>query len=248
MSSPGAASLTSGSPDASRRKALGLLALAFVAAAGLVLLWKALPMTDYIRAAVAYIDDSGPVGAIVFYAVYVVFSLIGIPRTLLNISAGFLFNFPIAIATVLLAAGTAYSLTFIIARTVAQDWVEKRVARLPNVQCLLDMVNEEGFKVVFLIRMNPFIPAVIKGYGLGTTRIPFRTYLSASILGFLPLSLAHVYLGWVGGEAMLDTNGGPTDLQRWILLGGVIASVVLMGVFYYYGKRALNSRFGATCQ
>lgn len=232
--------------DSSKRKTLGVVALTVLVVAGLVILWKLLPMTDYVRTAAAFIDDSGPVGIVVFYVLYILFSLIGIPRTLVNISAGFLFSFPVAIVTVLLAAGTAYSLTFLIARTVAREWVEKRVARLPNVQCLIDMVNEEGFKVVFLIRMNPFIPAVIKGYGLGTTRIPFRTYLSASLLGFLPLSLAHVYLGWVGGEAMLDPDGGPSVLQSWILLGGGIASIVLVGVFYYYGKRAMNSRFGAT--
>ena len=243
-----AASLAPISLDPSRRKLLGVVASAVVVVAALVVLWSTLPMTDYVRAAVDYIDESGPVGAVVFYVLYVIFSLIGIPRTLLNISAGFLFNFPLAITTVLMAAGTAYSLTFLIARTVARDWVEKRIAGLPNVKCLIDMVNEEGFKVVFLIRLNPFIPAVIKGYGLGTTRIPFRTYLSASLLGFLPLALTHVYLGWVGGEAMLEADGGPTELQHWTLLAGGIASIILAGVFYFYGRRAMNSRLGASCQ
>lgn len=221
---------------------LGTVAVALL----LVGLWKALPMTDYIRFAVEWIDESGPISIAIFYVLYVLCALVGVPRTLFNVSAGFLFSFPIAIAAVLTAAGTAHTLSFLIARTVAREWVEQRISKLPNVECLLDMVNEEGFKVVFLVRMNPFIPGIIKGYGLGTTRIPFRTYITASILGFLPIGLAHVYLGWVGGEAMLHETGGPTALQQWLLYGGVIASVILVAVLYFYGKRAMNTRLGAS--
>lgn len=229
-----------------KRSTIWMLAGAIAAVLLLVGLWKALPMTDYMRFAVDWIDESGPISIVVFYVLYVVCSLIGVPRTLFNVSAGFLFSFPVAIAAVLVAAGTAHTLSFLIARTIARDWVERRIAKLPNVECLLDMVNEEGFKVVFLVRMNPFIPGIIKGYGLGTTRIPFRTYITASLLGFVPIALAHVYLGWVGGEAMLHETGGPTALQQWLLYGGVLASIVLVAVMYFYGKKALNSRMGAS--
>lgn len=210
----------------------------------IVVLWQTLPMHDYIRDAVQWIDSTGRKGVLAFYVVYVLCALIGIPRTLFNIAAGVLFSFPVALAAVLAAAATAYVLTFTIARTFAKDWVLRRVATSPKVQHVLDLVDEEGFKLVFLIRMNPFIPGVLKGYGLGTTRIGFFKYFTASVLGFLPIAVAHVYLGWVGGAAMLEEGGDPTPLQQWLLYGGVVASVVLVGIVYAYARKVMNRRFG----
>ncbi len=192
----------------------------------LVLLWKILPMEEYIREAIRFIESTGPKGVIAFYLIYIVCGLIGIPRTLFNVAA------------------SAHILTFIIARTFAREWVLNRITKLPNVERMLELVEEEGFKLVFLLRLNPFIPGVLKGYGLGTTRISFFKYVTASFLGFLPIALAHVYLGWVGGEAMLESDSSPTQLQRWLLYGGVAASVILVVLVYAYGRRAMNRRFG----
>ncbi len=247
MSSPCTTASPAGSSLVPEKRTTIVLILG-AAAVGLLLygIWQALPVTDYIRSAVAWIDASGPISILVFYCLYVVCALVGIPRTLFNVSAGFMFSFPVAIGAVLVAAATAHALSFFIARNVARDWVERRLARLPNVECLLHMVKEESFKVVFLIRLNPFIPGIIGGYGFGTTGLPFRTYIVPSILGFIPVGLAQVYLGWVGGKAMLNEDGGPTELQQWLLYGGVVVSIVLVAIMLFYGKRALNSRMGAS--
>lgn len=235
---------TSGAAGAPTRKTVAIIVAALTIPLALVALWKFLPMNDYLRDAVAWISATGPVGVLVFYLVYVACALIGIPRTLLNIAAGVLFSYPVAIASVLAAAASAYVLTFTIARTVARDWVNQRLAEAPNVKKLMDLVDEEGFKLVLLIRMNPFIPGVLKGYGFGTTNVRFSTYFIASVLGFLPIALSHVYLGWIGGEAMLSDEGGPTELERWLMFGGVVVSVLLVASLYVYGRRAMNQRYG----
>lgn len=240
------ANMNDAQAGAPRRKTIMILIAAVAIPLGLVALWKFLPMNEYLREAVAWISATGPAGVLVFYVIYVACALIGIPRTLLNVAAGVLFSFPVAIASVLAAAATSYALTFTIARTVARDWVKQRLAGAPNVRKLMDLVDEEGFKLVLLIRMNPFIPGVLKGYGFGTTNIPFFTYLVASILGFLPIALSHVYLGWIGGEAMLGDEGGPTDLERWLLIGGIVVSLLLVVSLYVYGRRALNKRYSET--
>ncbi len=230
--------------SASGKKKLVTIAGIVVLPLALVLLWQTMPLDEYMRETVRWIESTGPVGVIAFYLVYVVCALVGLPRTLFNIAAGVLFSYPVALVTVLVAAASAYAATFTIARTFAREWVLRRVAKLPNVERILKLVEQEGFKLVFLIRLNPFIPGVLKGYGLGTTKIPFGTYLAASILGFLPIALAHVYLGWVGGEAMLNPDSHPTELQQWLLYGGVVASVILVAIFVAYGRRAMNRRFG----
>lgn len=209
----------------------------------LVGLWQVLPMDEYLRSTVRWIAATGLIGIAVFWVVYVLAAALGIPRTPMHVAAGVIFSFPVAMAVVLAGAVSAQALTFTIARTVAREWVMRRLAQSPRVRQLLDLVEEEPFKIVFLVRLNLFIPGVLKGYGFGTTNVPFRTYLLASALGFLPVGLAHVYLGWAGGEAMLAEGAGLGEAEKWLLAGGVVVSVLLVIAIYIYGRRALNKRY-----
>lgn len=211
----------------------------------LFLLWKALPMTEYAREVVDWVEDKGIVGVAGFWVVYVVAAVLGIPRTPMHILAGVVFSFPIAMLVVLVGAASAHSTTFWIARTVARDWVCKRLEKSPQAQRVLDLVDEECFKLVLLVRMNLFIPGVLKGYGFGTTDVPYWKYITASVLGFLPIGLAHVYLGWAGGAAVLYGGGEFSTVERWMIAGGVVASIVLVAAVYFYGRRLLGRRYPA---
>lgn len=209
----------------------------------LVVAWKFLPMSEMVREGIGWVETTGYLGIFAFWVVYVIAALAGIPRTPMHIAAGVVFSFPVAMLVVLAGAVSAQGLTFTIARTVARDWVTRQVAQAPKVKQLLDLVEKEPFKIVFLVRLNLFIPGVLKGYGFGTTNVPFRTYMLASALGFLPVGLAHVYLGWAGGEAMLADGAGLGEAEKWMLVAGVLVSVLLVLAVYFYGKRALNKRY-----
>lgn len=212
----------------------------------LMLLWKLLPMAEYSRAAISWIEDKGFVGVIGFWVIYVLAALVGIPRTPMHIVAGVVFSFPIALLVIIIGAASAHSATFWIARTVARDWVCKQLEKSPQAARVLELVDEECFKLVLLVRMNLFIPGVLKGYGFGTTDIPYGKYILASVLGFLPIGIAHVYLGWAGGATMLDGDADFTAVQKWLLIGGGVVSLVLVAAVYYYGRRALHRRYPAS--
>lgn len=209
----------------------------------LLLLWKTLPMTEYARELIDWVEDKGIVGVAGFWLIYVIAAVLGIPRTPMHVLAGVVFSFPIAMLVVLVGAASAHSTTFWIARTVAHDWVCRKLESAPQAARVLDLVDEECFKLVLLVRMNLFIPGVLKGYGFGTTEVPYWKYLAASVLGFLPIGLAHVYLGWAGGMAVLDGNGEFSDVQKWMIAGGVVVSVILVAGVYYYGRRLLKKRY-----
>ena len=90
---------------------LGIAALFLLALA-----WKYDALGDAVRALIAYIPGLGLWGPLFFWLVYLVVATIGIPRSLLNISAGALFSFPEALGLVLIANLCVFSLTFNIAR------------------------------------------------------------------------------------------------------------------------------------
>lgn len=218
---------------------------AVLVVAALALVWKLLPMVEWTREFIRFVSDLGFWGPLIFSPIYIVACAVGIPRTALNIGAGILFSFPVAIAVVLLSASVDFVLTFMLARHALRDWAKKAVARIPKVEDVMQLVEEEGFKLVFLIRLNPFIPAVIKGYGFGTTPVPLRTYFAGSILGFLPIALAHVYLGWLGGVGMMHSEQQPALWKVGLLGGGAVLSVFLVVFISWIGNRALNKRASA---
>ena len=105
---------------------LGIAALFLLALA-----WKYDALGDAVRALIAYIPGLGLWGPLFFWLVYLVVATIGIPRSLLNISAGALFSFPEALGLVLIANLCVFSLTFNIARHFARDWVNRKLMDWP---------------------------------------------------------------------------------------------------------------------
>lgn len=220
----------------------GTLVKALVAALLLVGAWKLLPVDIWVQAFLGVVASMGIWGPLVYGLVYVVAGTLGVPRTPLNIGAGVTFGLAPALAVVMVSAALTFAITFGIARHVAGDWVGRKIDAIPNGRRIMEAVDEEGFKLVLLLRMNPFLPAVIKGYGFGTTNLKFAPYLLASVLGFLPIGLAHVYLGWAGGQAMLTAGGQPPGLHTAVLIGGVVVSLLLVGLVAWLAHRSIHKR------
>lgn len=218
------------------------LAVVAVVVAAIVLGWKLLPLEAWARSFLASVESMGAWSPLVFGLVYVVASLLGVPRTPFNVGAGVIFPFPLALLVVLASAAVTYVLTFSIARHLAADWVARKIDAVPNARRIMEAVEQEGFKLVLLLRMNPFVPAVIKGYGFGTTSIGMAPYLVASVLGFLPIACAHVYLGWIGGEAMMSRSAMPETWTRIVMIGGAVVSLLLVALVTWFANRALQRR------
>lgn len=208
------------------------------------LAWHFLVTPERVRAAIAWIDSWG-IWAVVAYAViYVVLATLTFPSTPLNIAGGILFSYWTALAVALACGTLSAILNFLFARFVAEDWIRRRLKKVSNADTLLETVEDEPFKIIFLTRLNPFIPASVKNFGFALARIPLRTYVIATILGQIPIFMIHVYLGWAGGLAMMQGEERPSTV-RWLMIGGgVLISLALFVVMTVYVQRHLRSRTG----
>ena len=123
-----------------------------------------------------------------------------LPGLPLDLAAGIAFG-PVwgTIYSILGATGGA-TVAFLVARTVARDWVEERLSgRLARIKA---GVEGEGWRFVAFVRLVPIIPFNLLNYALGLTRIRLVPYVIASFVFMLPATVAYVYSGWVGGEAL----------------------------------------------
>jgi uncharacterized membrane protein YdjX (TVP38/TMEM64 family) len=214
--------------------------LVTVAAVALVAIGVALvPAREWTAMALGVVRESGRWGAVAYAALFAMATMVAVPTTPLLVLGGLLFGLPIGAAVGVAASSTASVVSFLVARYVARDWVEAKVKRMPKWEALLEVVEEEGFKVVLLARLNPLLPSSVKNWGFGVTDVPLLEYVAASILGQAPFAVVYAYLGSVGGHAIL--RGEPGKDVDWLVIGiGFAISALLAGVLVWYGKRKLE--------
>lgn len=216
---------------------LAALAAAFVV---VLMLWKLLPIDDWLTIAAWRMFDLGAWGVLIYFLLYVFLAGLTFPTTPLNIVAGILFSFWLAAGVALAAGFVTAAGCFLIGRYIAEEGVRTKLRRLPNFDNLMKLIEDAGLKLVFLVRLNPFIPAGLKNYGFSLTSISFRQYLLGTLLGQTPITLAHVYLGWAGGLAMIRDDDPPGTWQYVFLGLGAALSIALLLLISWYGNRRLK--------
>jgi uncharacterized membrane protein YdjX (TVP38/TMEM64 family)/rhodanese-related sulfurtransferase len=161
-----------------------------------------------------------PVGFVLIYAVATVVFFSG---AILPLAGGALFG-PVWGAVWNLAGATlGATVGFLMARTVAREWVARRVdGRLRR---LIDGVAAEGWRFVALTRLVPLVPFNLLNYALGLTRISLPAYVVTSAVCMLPGAIAYTWLGYAGRSI----TSGDTAALRYGLMGlGVFAMVAFL--------------------
>lgn len=186
-----------------------------------------------------WLTDAGSAAPLLFILLYAIAAPLFFPGSVLTLAGGALFG-PIW--------GSLYSLTgatigagiaFLIARTLAADWVtQKSGARL---QPLIRGVEAEGWRFVAFVRLVPLFPFNLLNYALGLTRIRFSHYIIATYLCMLPGAVAYTYLGYAGREAF---SGGDNLIQKGLLALALLAAVAfiprLIRRFQHYNTLSID--------
>jgi uncharacterized membrane protein YdjX (TVP38/TMEM64 family) len=223
-----------------------LLALAGVAsvvvAAGLFL-----PVHGWLLAFLDWSRGLGVWGPICLAGLYVLGCVLLLPGSLLTLGAGFAFGLVRGLLAVMVGAVVGAAAAFLLGRTVARGWVEGRLAAYPRFRAVDEAVGREGFKIVLLTRLSPLFPFNLLNYAFGVTKVRFRDYFFASLLGMFPGGVMYIYLGTAARSlAEVAAGGAPGGTAEHVLLGvGLLASVAVTVVITRIARRALRGEIGA---
>jgi uncharacterized membrane protein YdjX (TVP38/TMEM64 family) len=117
-----------------------------------------------------------------------------------------------------LGASAAFLVGRYFARGKVREWLVERL----RYRAVDKAIGEEGWKVVALLRLSPLVPYNLMNYFCGMTQISLVTYVTAMLLGTIPVPAMYVYMGLVGHAAA----GGAIGRPQWVLLGaGLLATV-----------------------
>jgi uncharacterized membrane protein YdjX (TVP38/TMEM64 family) len=187
-----------------------------------------LPVKQYLIGVLEWTQSLGAWGPVFVAAFYVVACVLFLPGSVLTLGAGFLFGVPVGFLTVWIGANLGAWGAFLVGRTVAREWVGRKVAGNLKFAAIDEAVGREGFKIVLLVRLSPVFPFNLLNYALGLTKVSFRNYALASLIGMLPGTLMYVYFG-SAARSLADVAAGKVEggmagqVFFWVGLAATIA-------------------------
>jgi uncharacterized membrane protein YdjX (TVP38/TMEM64 family) len=159
---------------------------------------------------------SNPAAPLAFIALHAAASLFFVPRTLLAFGAGLMFGMWWGIVWAALGSAAGAVAGFVVARYLGAGFLDG--ANRARLAALLQRADRGGWRMVAMVRLVPIIPHSLTNYALGLTRVRLGAYISGSLLGQLPLTIAYTDLGAAGGGALL----GGADWRQQVLWPSLI--------------------------
>ena len=207
---------------------------------GLIGLFRIFPIADYLEQFNNWVRDLGPLGFVLFIAVYIVSAVFFVPGSVLTLGAGFAFGLGWGTVAVSVAATSAAAISFLIARYLLRERFEKKIQDNRKFSAIDRAIGKEGGKIVFLLRLTPVMPFSLGNYLFGLTAVRFAPYVLASWIGMIPGTLLYVYIGSLG-QAGLQAAGGAADTGKLVVqVLALLAIVAVTFVITRIARKALK--------
>lgn len=145
---------------------------------------------------VGQIQALGLWGIFLYIVLMALRPLVFFPAVVLTLAGGLAFGPWWGSIYAILGGFLGTCLCFVLARLFGRGWVEKHGG---NWQCLRDLddhAGKFGFQAILLMRLVPLFHYDIVSYGAGLSRMRFKDYALATLLGMMPGTFAFNFLGY----------------------------------------------------
>jgi len=189
-------------------------------------------MTDALIAWFQHFGVLTPVSVAALCCVFFGTAFVVLPRTPLVVAASATFG--LAVIPIVMLSGTAGGIVaFSLSRYVASDWFRRRLEARPMLRTIAQAVDEEGWRIIALMRLGAPLPSAVQNYLFGLTRINIVTYSIATLIFASPQVILFSFLGATGRAALLqdDSSGLPLAFPLLaVLLAVAVLSLLTWGV------------------
>jgi uncharacterized membrane protein YdjX (TVP38/TMEM64 family) len=175
-----------------------------------------------------YIQSFGRLAALVYVAAYVLNTISVIPPIApLSLTAGLAFGAFWGSILLMTSAVIGTSATFAISRFFGRDLVEKMMkGKFKNLD---EKLERNGFLTVLFFRIVPIVPYEVLNYASGLSKIKFKDYFLATLLGLIPgVVIASFFGGSLGEIESIKDIFTP----RFIIAVGLMVLILLVPIVY----------------
>merc|ERR1712086_70994 len=192
--------------------------------------WKAM-LLDVATSTLLWLQQMDQMtGAAAFYLFFVGWTMLCLPSTVVEISAGFLFPYPLALAVDVAGKSTGACISFQISRALGhrvQHWLSTAQGRLLQLQTL---IAHSPFTASCVIRAAP-LPAPLKNYGMGLlppSLLSTTVYNWSTFLTGIPFSMIWCYLGNSASSLQETLSGEARDKLPIRTIAPCVALLLLL--------------------
>jgi uncharacterized membrane protein YdjX (TVP38/TMEM64 family) len=187
-----------------------------------------------------WLQANKEIGVMIFVSLMTFFSGLALVATnILGIVSGFAFNFQVGMLAQLAGLLGASTLMFILAKRYASENLQTKIEQKPKLQAFHSALLKENWLktllILILVRLSPAMPFAVTNFIISAAGISFRVFILGTVLGMFPRTFALVFVG----SSLSELNFSEPQ-EAWVLILGIVATILAISVISLVGKRALN--------
>ena len=145
-----------------------------------------------------FIEQFGDCAPIIFLLLASILSIFLFPPGIFSVIGGLLFGFKLGAVLTIIAAIIYTNIMFLISRYFArnkiENFLEKRLT-LKQFNRIFSLNDKKLATFLIICRLIPILPNSIVSYSYGLTRISFKHYFMANLIGLIPSRLIWLNFG-----------------------------------------------------
>ena len=169
-------------------------------------------------AASEYLRDHAPTSAVYYALIVMLWIVLCLPSTVIELVAGAIFSYPVALLTLTVGKQLGCTLAFVIGKLVATDAMRAALGRHPprastdtarrrrppqpkptskrkrTIQAMFFAMEQHPWKITLLLRFLP-VPISVKNYGMACLPCPTHVFTVCTFMAGIPFTLIWVHLG-----------------------------------------------------
>jgi uncharacterized membrane protein YdjX (TVP38/TMEM64 family) len=174
-----------------------------------------------------------PSSALALGLFFAMAAFIVFPRTVFIVTAGATFG--LWAAPIILVGGTAGCvLAFLLSRYVASNWVRRKLERKPELIAIARAVDDDGWRIIALMRLGVPVPGSLQNYLFGLTKIDLLTFAISTFIFTSPQIFLFTFLGATGRASLLDNQ--PLSFT----IATIVLTVAIMALISWRVKQILR--------
>lgn len=132
-------------------------------------------------------------GPFLFILLYAIGPIAFLPTSVLSLGAGLAFGVWPGVLYIIIGATAAATTGYVMGRVFGRSVLN--VDRYPWSEKLFIQMERRGFLYVFVLRLIPLVSFDLLSYAGGISKIRYRAFLLATVLGMIPGTFAYSFLG-----------------------------------------------------
>jgi uncharacterized membrane protein YdjX (TVP38/TMEM64 family) len=180
-----------------------------------------------------YIQSFGALSALVYVIAYVLNTISVLPPIApLSLTAGLAFGSLWGAILLMAAALIGTSATFMISKFFGRGLVEKILkGKFKNLD---EKLQRNGFLTVLFFRLVPLVPYELLNYACGLSKIKFKDYFFATLLGLIPGVVVAAFFGGSLGEIKSFQD---IFAPKFLIAIGLMILIITIPAIYQIIKR-----------